>query len=71
VSTRVPLRSSPRLLTPRQAWTTLGVSKGTFYALLRDGAIASLRIGKARRVPVSEIERFIEARLLEDSKAQS
>ena len=40
----------------------LEVSRATVYRLLRDGELASVTIGRSRRIPESEINAFIERR---------
>ena len=52
-----------RLLTVRESCERLGISHPTLYALLNSGRIKSLKIGRARRVPVSEIEAFVQNEL--------
>ena len=50
----------PVLLTVRQAAAMLGVSRTTLYPLVMSGKIGSLTIGSCRRIPVAEVERFVE-----------
>jgi excisionase family DNA binding protein len=38
------------LLTPEEAAASLAISRSKFYQLLRDGAIASVRIDGCRRI---------------------
>jgi excisionase family DNA binding protein len=54
---------SDQLLTVNQAAARLAVGRVTVYELIRDGQLASLKIGKARRIPERAVEAFIEARL--------
>jgi excisionase family DNA binding protein len=37
----------------------LSVSDRTIWAMVRDGRLKALRIGRAVRIPVAEIERFV------------
>jgi excisionase family DNA binding protein len=47
------------LLRPEEGADVIGVSRSQFYELLADGRIRSLKVGRLRRIPVAEIERFI------------
>jgi excisionase family DNA binding protein len=40
--------------------TICDCSKTTVYAMLRDGTLPSLRIGKSLRVPSADLQRWIE-----------
>ena len=53
------------LLRPEEAAKRLGVSRARLYQLLAAGEIASLKIGSSRRVPVAELDRFVD-RLMGD-----
>lgn len=46
-------------LTYREAAHTLSVCERTVWALVNDGRLRAVRIGRAVRIPVSEIERFL------------
>lgn len=48
------------LVTVREAGRRLGVSRSTAYELLRQGALASVRIGSSRRVVVADLEDFVQ-----------
>jgi excisionase family DNA binding protein len=50
------------LLTPTEAGQALGVDRTTIYDLLNARLLASLRIGRMRRIAVSELLRFIAER---------
>lgn len=55
---------TPRLLyDPYQVAQALGVSRSQVYAEIARGRLASLLIGRKRRIPATEVARFIEARL--------
>ena len=58
-----PLR---QLLTVRESCKRLGISHPTLYELLNSGQIKSLKIGRARRVPVAEIDAFVRRQLRDD-----
>lgn len=47
------------LLTPTEAARTLGIGRSTLYELLRSGALASVRIGAARRVPADALTEYV------------
>lgn len=51
----------PRLMTVAEAAEILNVAKRTVYRLMDSGQIVYVRIGRARRIPVEEIDRFIES----------
>jgi excisionase family DNA binding protein len=54
------------LLTPEDAADVLGVGRTKLYELLRVGAIESVRIGRARRVPADALHDHV-TRLREDA----
>ena len=47
------------LLTAEQAAEVLHVGRTTIFALLRDGALRSVRIGRCRRITRAELERYV------------
>ena len=57
--------STPLLLTVDEACESLHISRPTLYGLITDGSIRSIKIGRARRIPLEALERFIEAALSE------
>jgi excisionase family DNA binding protein len=52
-----------RLLTVRESCERLGISHPTLYNLLNSGQIKSLKIGRARRVPSTEVDAFVRRQL--------
>jgi excisionase family DNA binding protein len=54
------------LLTPEDAAEVIGVGRTKLYELLRVGAIESVRIGRARRVPADALHDYV-AWLREDA----
>ncbi len=52
-----------RLLTVLQTAERLNLGRSLTYRLVLAGDIASIKIGKSRRVPVDAIEEFIAGRL--------
>ncbi len=58
------------LLTPEAAASRLSCGRSTIYDLMAEGRLESIRIGRSRRIPVSALERFIEAqREMRDGEA--
>ena len=51
------------LVTVAEAAQFLAVSRGALYALLGSGQLASVHIGRARRIPMAELKRFVRERL--------
>ena len=56
-------RQEPLLLRVDLAAQRLGISTATCYRLVAAGEIATVRFGRAHRVPVAELERLIARRL--------
>ena len=56
-----------RLVTLPEAARFLCVSRGTLYDLLTSGQLPSVHIGRARRVPMGELRRFVRERLERDT----
>lgn len=52
------------LLTAEEAGEVLGLSRTTVYALMATGALRSVKIGGARRVPATVLREYVD-RLLE------
>ena len=53
----------PLLVTPLQAAGMLGVGRTTLYYLTRDGELTAIRIGRATRYAVEELEAYVRVRL--------
>lgn len=49
------------MLTAEEAAESLGVGRSTIYDLMRLGQLSSVKIGRARRIPVSALHRFARA----------
>jgi excisionase family DNA binding protein len=49
------------LLSPVEAAHVLGMGRTKVYELIQTGAIQSMKIGKSRRIPRREIDRYIES----------
>jgi excisionase family DNA binding protein len=56
------------LLTPEEAAQALSIGRSKVYELLRAGALASVRIGASRRIPVDAVRAYVDA-LAVDSAA--
>ena len=48
------------LLSPEEAAEVLGVGRSRVYDLMRRRELASVRIGKSRRVPVAAVRAYVE-----------
>lgn len=57
-SARVPV--VPLAVSPRKAALYLDVGHDAIYALLHAGRIKSVKLGRRRLIPVSELERFLQ-----------
>jgi excisionase family DNA binding protein len=53
------------LLTVREAAERLGVGRSFLYGVIQRGELASVKLGRARRVPVRALEEFV-ARLVQE-----
>jgi len=58
----------PTLLTVEAAATHLSIGRTTMYALIKTGAITSIRIGRLRRVPAEALTTYT-ARLIAEQHA--
>lgn len=54
-----------RLLTVRQVADRLALSRSTIYNLMECGALRYAKIGRARRIPSTEVERLIRESLID------
>ncbi len=52
-----------QLVTLVEAARYLAVSRSALYAILATGQLASVHIGRARRIPMGELQRFVRQRL--------
>lgn len=59
----VDLDDDLRLVTLPEAAGFLSVSRGSLYDLLTTGQLASVHIGRSRRIPMGELHRYIRKRL--------
>ena len=49
----------PKLVTVEEGADMLGLKRSKMYELLMSGEVESLKIGKARRIPVEALDEFI------------
>ena len=58
---RAPQRRTtpPLLLTPAEAAISLRLARSTIYELMGEGRLPSVRIGRARRIPVQALRDFL------------
>lgn len=61
-----------KLLSVKEAATAMNLSRSFLYALVMRGEIPSIKIGRARRIPVSVIDEWIAKQVAEAAEeAQS
>ena len=61
VSTAVSATNAPLLVRPEEAARLLGVGRSTLYVLMASEALPSVRIGRARRIPLAALHAYIAA----------
>jgi excisionase family DNA binding protein len=49
----------PRSVRPAEAAVLLGVCRDTVYVLMRSGRLRSVKLGRARLIPVAAIEELL------------
>lgn len=57
------------LLTIPQAAAQLGLGRSTLYLLIRAGELTPVHVGRAVRIPVCELDRWLAAKLEEQADA--
>ncbi|MFL5589034.1 MAG: helix-turn-helix domain-containing protein [Ktedonobacteraceae bacterium] len=57
------LQVHKKLLTINEAASALGLGRSLIYTLVAKGELKSIKIGRARRIPLGAIDEFIERRL--------
>jgi len=55
---------------PERAMQILDIGRTTMYALLRSGEIESIKVGRARIIPASALQEFIERKRQEQLNAE-
>ena len=53
--------TAPLLVTAAEAAATLGVGRTKLYELINRGELRPVHIGRSLRIPVAELERFVDA----------
>jgi len=53
------MSDAQRLLTPEQAATRLGIGRTKTFELIKRGDLASVKVGRARRVPTEALDEFV------------
>lgn len=56
----LPADGAPLLLTLEQAAKTLSVGRTTIYSLLAAGVLASVQIGRCRRIPYASVRSYVD-----------
>lgn len=51
---------TPLLLVPEQAAQELGIGRTAMFALIKDGAIESVKIGRSRRIPRDALVEYVD-----------
>ena len=54
------LQDLPLVLTPVEVARLLGIGRNSIYALLRSGAIRSIRVGKLFKIPRAALEEYLQ-----------
>ncbi|GAA1679616.1 hypothetical protein GCM10009745_24410 [Kribbella yunnanensis] len=50
---------TPLLLVPEQAAQELGIGRTAMFALIKEGAVESVKIGRSRRIPRVALEEYV------------
>jgi excisionase family DNA binding protein len=56
---RIPVHVARLLLTPHEAAHALGVSRSLLYSLIMSQQLFSVKVGKARRIPVQSLREYV------------
>lgn len=59
-----------RLLTAAEVADQLRVSTMTIYRLIRSGELPAVRVGRNYRVRVSDLERYLDAQIVDPSSVE-
>lgn len=59
------------LLTIPEAAAVLGIGRTLVYDLVLRGELPSIKLGRARRIPIASLEKFIARRTIESSSRAS
>ncbi len=50
----------PIVVTPKEAAEILRLSEVSIFKLIREGRIASIKLGRSRRIPLEALKRLVE-----------
>ncbi|HEY7094955.1 MAG TPA: helix-turn-helix domain-containing protein [Ktedonobacterales bacterium] len=59
------------LATPEETAAMLSLHRARVFSLMSAGVLKSCKIGRSRRVPLTEIQRFIDERMAEAAQARA
>lgn len=59
------------LVSPQEAGQALGIGQTKVYELLRIGDLRSIKVGRLRKIPVSELHRFVGTRFQGDEPVKA
>lgn len=59
------MESQRLLLSVEEAADSLGISRAAMYQILGRGEVASVKLGRSRRIPVDALRRFVSERTTE------
>ena len=57
------------LLSPASAAETMSISRSLLYELMQAGEISSIKVRRARRIPVESVKQYIAARQAQEGGA--
>ena len=63
----LPRGNSRLLLRPEEGADALGLSRARIFELMAEGRIKSIKIGRSRRIPLAELERWVTEELEKQS----
>jgi excisionase family DNA binding protein len=61
----IPTPVVDRLLRPEEAAQLIGCGRSYVWQLIADGSLASVHVGRLRRIPASAVAAYIAARVAE------
>ncbi len=64
----VPMNQERVLLSIPEVALRLGLGRSLVYTLVMKGEIDSIKIGRARRIPIAALERFVNDRLVAEEQ---
>lgn len=62
------MSDSPRLLTVEQFAERVNMGRTTAYAKVAAGEVESVKIGKLRRIPAEEVDRYVDRLIAEQAR---